>query len=416
MVVIGWLSGKRWDMSVRKRTWVSGGEEKSAWIVDYFDQAGVRRQETFLRKKDADTRWVEVRQEVREGTHTARAASITVAEAAELWLQAAKLEERERATLKQYRAHVDHHIAPLIGRAKLSDLTTPRIQRFADDLLAHRKADGDDEPLSRATARKMLASLKGIIKHAQRQGLIAKNPAQPVSIRISKRGTVKLRAGRDFPDKGEINAILKTVTGRWRPLIVAAIFTGLRSSELRGLRWEDVDLDAKVLHVHQRADAWGTMGAPKSEAGERTIPLVPMVANALKEWKLTCPRRDRGKKSKGNPGILDLVFPNGEGNVESHSNICHRGFYPLLVKAGLTEDGGQKDADGRPILRAKYGFHTMRHFFASWLLDQGFSLKKAQAMLGHATMAMTADTYGHLLPDLENDAAKMDAGVLALVQ
>jgi integrase len=407
MAVIAWLSGKGWDMSVRKRTWVSGAEAKSAWIVDYFDQAGVRRQETFLRKKDADARWVEVRQEVRDGTHTARAAS--VAEAAELWLQAAKLDERERATLKQYRAHVDHHIVPLIGRAKLSDLTAPRIQRFADDLLAHRKADGDDEPLSRATARKVLASLKGIIKHAQRQGLIAKNPAQPVSIRVSKRGTVKLRAGRDFPDKGEINAILKTATGRWRPLIVAAIFTGLRSSELRGLRWEDVDLDAKLLHVHQRADAWGTMGAPKSEAGERTIPLTTQVINTLREWKLTCPRRDRGKK-------LDLVFPNGAGNVESHSNICHRGWYPLQIAIGLTRDSGRMDAAGQPVRRAKYGFHTLRHFFASWLLAEGFSLKKAQGMLGHATMAMTADTYGHLLPDLENDAAKMEAGALALVK
>jgi len=66
--------------------------------------------------------------------------------------------------------------------------------------------------------------------------------------------------------------------------------------------------------------------------------------------------------------------------------------------------------------RGEVGRNTLRHFFASWLLAEGFSLKKAQAMLGHATMAMTADTYGHLLPDLENDAAKMAAGELALVQ
>jgi integrase len=79
-------------------------------------------------------------------------------------------------------------------------------------------------------------------------------------------------------------------------------------------------------------------------------------------------------------------------------------------------ESGEIDGEGDPILRARYGFHTLRHFFASWLLDQGFSLKKAQGMLGHATMAMTADTYGHLLPDLENDAAKMEAGALALVQ
>jgi integrase len=73
------------------------------------------------------------------------------------------------------------------------------------------------------------------------------------------------------------------------------------------------------------------------------------------------------------------------------------------------------DAEGKPILRAKYGFHCLRHFFASQLLAGDFSLKRAQGLLGHSTMAMTADTYGHLLPDLENDAAKMEAGQLALV-
>jgi integrase len=392
-------------MSVRKRTWTSGGETKTAWIVDYFDQGRVRRQETFTRKKDAEARWLEVGQEVRDGTHTARATSLTVAEAAELWLQAAKLDERERSTLVQYGVHVTHHIKPLIGRAKLSDLTTPRVQRFADDLLTRNKV-GTDEPLSRSTARAVLTSLKSIIKNAQRQGLIAKNPAQPVTIRVSKRGTTKIKAGRDFPSKAEINTILKAASGRWRPLIVVAIFTGMRASELRGLRWEDVDLDKKLLHIQQRADAWGVMGAPKSEAGERTIPLTTMVVNVLKEWKLACPRRDRGKKGESDPGVLDLVFPNGLGKVEPHTNVCKRGWYPLLIKAGLTDDTG----------KAKYGFHTLRHFFASWLLAEGFSLKRAQGMLGHATMAMTADTYGHLLPDLENDAAKMEAGALALVQ
>jgi integrase len=394
-------------MAVRKRTWVSGGEEKSAWIVDYFDQDHVRRQETFALKKEADARWIEVGHEVREGTHTARSSSVRVSEAAELWLQAGKLARRERSTIEQHRGHIDHHIAPLIGRVKLADLSTPRVQRFAEDLLKQPKADGSDETLSKSTARKVLASIKGIIRHAQRQGLIAKDPTGPVSIKVPKRGTMKIRAGRDFPSKAEINLILKSASGRWRPLIVTAVFTGARSSELRGLRWEDVDLDAKLIHINQRADYWGIMGALKSEAGERTIPMTPMVANTLKEWKLACPRQD---------GALGLVFPNGLGKVESHANFCNRGWYPMQIEIGLTKDTGEIDGEGKPILRAKYGFHTLRHFFASWLLAEGFSLKKTQGMLGHATMAMTADTYGHLLPDLESDAAKMEAAALALVQ
>jgi integrase len=309
---------------VRKRTWTSGGEEKSAWIVDYFDLDGVRRQKTFPHKKTADSYLTTVRHEIAAGTHTAPSASVTVAQAADLWLKAGKLNGLERSTLKSYHAEVRHHIVPLLGRVKLADLSTPRIQRFADALIERPMASDSAQKLSRSMARKVLSSLKGILREAQRQGLLAKDPARPVSIRVSNRGVTKVHAGQDFPRKDEANAILANASGRLRPLIVTAIFTGMRASELRGLRWADVDLDTKVIHVRQRADAWGTMGPPKSKAGERTIPLSPMVVNAQREWKLACPRRD---------GALDLVFPNSRGTVEHLANICNRQWYPLQRRA-----------------------------------------------------------------------------------
>src|SRR5712672_3747304 len=106
--------------SIRKRTWKSGGEEKTAWIADYFDQDGKRHIKTFSTKKTADAWLVTTRGEVSRGVHTPENASITVAEAAELWIGRAELERLERSTLKQYRAHVMLHINPLIGREKLT--------------------------------------------------------------------------------------------------------------------------------------------------------------------------------------------------------------------------------------------------------------------------------------------------------
>jgi integrase len=101
--------------------------------------------------------------------------------------------------------------------------------------------------------------------------------------------------------------------------------------------------------VHQRADRYHKIGRPKSEAGERTVPLPPPVLNALREWKLGCPK-----------GELGLAFPSPSGNIESHSNILARGFVPAQVKAGLTVDG-----------KAKYtGLHALRHFFASWCINR----------------------------------------------
>ena len=105
-----------------------------------------------------------------------------------------------------------------------------------------------------------------------------------VKIKSDTREAAKgpLRPGVDFPTMAELNALIDNASGRLRPFIVTAIFTGMRLSELRGLRWSDVDLHAGVIHVRQRANAWGTMGPPKSRAGKRDIPLAPIVINTLR--------------------------------------------------------------------------------------------------------------------------------------
>jgi integrase len=377
---------------VRKREWTNKMGVQSAWVADYFspDKDGTQERhiKTFRTKKEA-TEWLVAAQgEVARGVHTPENASITVAEAAEIWIQKGELEKLERSTLRQYRSHADLHIktSPRIGNEKLARLSTPLIEAFRDDLL---------KKCSRPMARKVLASLKSILGEAQRRGLVAHNAAQPVRVDLKKRDQGKLVVGRDIPSKEEIQTILATATGRWRPLFVTAVFTGMRASELRGLIWDDVDFDRKVVHVRQRANLWGEIGAPKSAAGDREIPMSPMVVNVLREWKLACPR-----------GELGLAFPNGAGRVEAHSNLATRGFNALQIAAGIV------GADGAP----KYSPHSLRHFFASWAIEQGFSPKRLQALLGHSSIQMTFDRYGHLFPSLEDDHAKFAAGELSLAR
>ena len=159
---------------------------------------------------------------------------------------------------------------------------------------------------------------------------------------------------------------------------------------MRGLRWADVDLKAGELHVRQRADRYNAIGPPKSAASERSTPLLPMVVNALREWKLACPKSE-----------LDLVFPTRRGRVDSLANIVKRGWMPVQIAAGVVTPSG----------KAKYsGLHTLRHFFASWCInrraDGGLELplKVAQDRLGHASIQITADTYGHLFPRMDDSA------------
>jgi len=381
----GRREGLSWMATVRKRTWQSGGEIKTAWIADYFDQDGKRHIKTCGTKKEADAFLIQARHEVGRGVHAPESTSITVAEAAALWISKSELEKLERSTLREYRNHVRLHINPIIGEIKLARLSTPAIEAFRDELL---------KKGSRAMARKVLTSLKSILREAQRRGLAAQNTAQPVRIDVKKRDKRKLAVGREIPSNEEVQTILSRADGRWRPLLVTAIFTGMRASELRGLTWDDVDFGRKVVHIRQRANLWCEIGAPKSAAGNREIPMSPMVVNALREWRLVCPK---GKER--------LVFPNGAGNVESHANIANRGFYGLQTEAGIVDTAG----------KAKYGMHALRHFFASWAIERGFSPKRVQTLLGHSSIQMTFDVYGHLFPSLEDDHAKFAAGELAIV-
>ena len=382
-------------MAIRKRTWTSGGEERTAWVCDYQDQHGKRRLKTFKTKKAADSWATDALFQVKAGTHTPESTSITVAQAAEDWIKGVELEGRERSTIAQYRNHVDMHINPLVGNVKLAKLTAPGMEELRDRLL---------ERLSRATAKKVLSSIKALLKDAQRRGHVSQNVAQGVQIRMDKRHKRKIEVGVDLPTKDEVRDILATVDGRWRPLLVTAIFTGLRASELRGLPWGAVDFKKKEISIRQRADRYNQIGSPKSHAGERTVPMSPMVVNALKEWKLACPKGD-----------LDLVFPNGVGNIEELGNIHRRGFGAVQEQCGMVVDTGRKDQDGEPIMRPKYGLHALRHFCASWMIEQGFPPKRLQAILGHSSILMTFDTYGHLFPNEEDDHAKLAAGELSLV-
>ena len=269
-------------MSVRKREWVTArGEAKSAWVVDYTDQGGKRRLKTFTRKKDADAFAATATVEVREGTHTAASASVTVAGAAKDWLAAAEEAGLERATRDQYRQHVDLHIVPLIGRTKLSGLTVPGIRDFESKLRGARAASE-----AMVTRRCSDASLSSILSDAQERGRVARNVVRemrgrrkPGKERAEGRRKGKLKVGVDIPTPDEVRVILGAATGRWRPLLLTAVFTGLRASELRGLRWENVDFDARARCTSASAPiATTTIGRPKSEAGERTVPMTPMLA------------------------------------------------------------------------------------------------------------------------------------------
>jgi integrase len=397
-------------MSVRKRTWTTArGEVHTAWVACYADSGGVQRLKTFARKRDADAFHSTAKVEVEKGAHVPDSQSITVERAAEAWIANGVAEGLETTTIDQRNQHVNIHILPELGRLKLTKVSVGTVRGFRNKL----REKGNSE----AMVKRIMVSLGSIFGDAVETGKASRNPVRDLKSRKrngTERHQRRLETGVDIPLPGEIKAVLKAATGRWRPFLMTAALTGLRASELRGLRWQDVDLDKGTLSVSQRADRYKEIGSPKSAAARRTVSLVPELVRALREWKLKCPKKD---------GRLWLVFPTGAGNIEDHTNIITRGWWPVQVAAGVVkpvldaEGRPARDEDGQPLIEAKYpGLHSLRHFFASWCLgpvkDGGRELqpKRVQVLMGHSSINVTLDLYAHLLPVVDEGAELRAAG------
>jgi integrase len=381
-------------MSVRKRQWTTGrGEAREAYVVAYScpdPKTGKLRRhiQTFERKKDAEAYEATVKVDVRKGIHVAPSRSPTVAEAADRWLAEVVGRGVERTTIEQYQQHTRLHILPLIGGARLAALTPDSVKSFRDRLIAK---------LSRPLARKVLISFQSLLRVSSYSHVGA-----GVSIKPDKRKR-RLEAGRDFPTSAEVTRLLSAAKDdpKRRAFLLVACFTGLRSSELRGLRWSDVDLKACEIHVRQRADHFNVIGTPKSDSSVRTIPLDrDVMVPALMGWKIKCPPSD-------------FVFPSSTGASEHHANVL-RGLVPIMVAAGVARTG----ENGEPT--HKYALHAFRHFFASWCINPkargGRELppKQVQYLLGHSSISMTFDVYGHLFP-AEGDRNELNAAVRSLI-
>jgi integrase len=270
----------------------------------------------------------------------------------------------------------------------------PAVKLFAEQLVLSGR--------SRAMAGKILSTLRMILTDAQGRGLVGQNVAKGVKLAVSKRHKKNVAV----PARSDLKAMLETAEAKFPdfyPLLLTAVFTGLRSSELRGLRREDIDLKGATISVEQRADAWGVIGSPKSAAGFRTIPVPPMLVAVLRVWLMRAPKSPLG-----------LAFPTSTGGVRLHSNMLNREFWPLQIAAGVAEPTGKKDADGNDILKARVGFHGLRHAAASAWINQRVDLKRLMTWLGHSTIQMTMDTYGHLIADDAADAAIAAAAEAAL--
>jgi integrase len=324
-----------------------------------------------VRKRD------ELRRQLRLGVDLTAPPRTLAAWLAE-WLQDVKAHDDTRpSTLRRYREVVDHHLIPTLGNVMLDKLTARQVQRFLTSLKA--KA-------APATIVKVHGVLRVALSDAERMDLVPRNvakAAKPPSLSRSERRALTYE---------EAGALLSAIAGdRLEPLFVVLLATGLRRGEVLGLRWADIDLDAEVLHVRQtlqRVNGCLTIVPPKTHRSARPLPVSKLAAGALTQQRA----RQEEERLRAGEAWHDLgfAFASVIGTPMEPRNVNRR-FEQLRSRAGLS------------WLR----LHDLRHAFATFLLDDGVELRTVMELLGHSTIRLTADTYGHVLPARAREAASV---------
>lgn len=303
---------------------------------------------------------------------------LTLATHVERWLDDVVKPSVRPRTTKGYRDIARLHILPTLGRMKLAQLQPNHIQALYGKLT--------EAGLSAKTVRNVHAVLRRSLNQAVDWYLVPRNVvtlAHPP--RVERHEVVALT-----PE--QVRQLLDYVRGgRWEPLVATALATGMRQSELLGLKWGDVDLNAGTVRVQRQLGRDGTFAEPKTAKGRRTIDLPTVRVASLREHK----RQQNEERLLVGPDWVhnNLVFCTHQGKPLSQRNVL-RAFKLILDRAGLPD----------------VPFHALRHTSATLLFLKGEHPKVVQERLGHSTIAMTLDIYSHLIPGMGRAAAdKLDA-------
>jgi integrase len=349
-----------------------------------------RRQRFTVRGTRRDAQRV-LRETLRQRDHGIAVSpdKITVGEWLTSWLARHEAEGHiGPRTADVYRQIVRGHLVPALGRLRLQELRPDHIANAKARWLSGEGSTAK-APLAGATVHKILVVLRRGVSDAVAGGLIPRNPLDAVSA-----PSVKARTERRALSEEEIAALLSAAQGsRYDTPIRFTVATGLRQSELLGLRWEDVNFDAAVINVRQTLCYVGGRSfftSPKSERSRRVIELSTATVKLLRAHY----KQQAEHRLKLGPVWHDhgLVFPSLVGTPWL-ARPFYRGYRAIVAKAEI------EDADA-------VNWHTLRHTAGSQWLKHQADIFSVSRRLGHASAAFTMDVYGHLLKGQQAQAAQ----------
>ena len=357
--------------------------EAFVWLPH--DRVKVRK--TFARLDEAKSWRTDALKAVKDGKISAPS-KLTVREVADAWLMQAKNGEAltrsgsryKPAVLREHERTLNQHVYPTLGAVRFANLRRRDVQKLVDQLVG--------KGLSGSTVRNVVMPLRVICRRAIEDDDLALNPTQ--NLRLPQGAGVRERAAT----AEEAAELLEALPAEDRTLWACAFYAGLRRGELRGLRWQDVDETAGVIHVRCGWDDVEGEIPTKSRKGQRDVPLTGALRLILLEHKALTGRR-----------VADLVLGRTGSEPFTPTHIRKR-----ALKAW--EAANVKRTETKQPLLVPITLHECRHSYVSMMADAGFSLDRIGDYVGHTSAHMTG-RYRHLLKGHEVEAADILDAYLA---
>lgn len=351
-----------------------------------------RRRSGFATKGGAETELAKVLVDVDAGTYVKPTELTLGAYLTDRWLPATAPPHVAFQTWDDRRRNLENHVVPRLGTVVLQDLTPDQLNRMYAELLKDGRLRGESG-LSPTSVRRIHAMLRKALNDAVRWGLVRRNvvlladPPPARAERAARRRSMQTWCPEELQRFLALTAVHE-LNAAW---FVAAT-TGLRRSELLGLHWQTVDLGRAVITVRATVipvdeDGYGLEDNQKSTASARSIHLDRRTMHVLRQ------QRDEHERIRDEVGRRwnerDLVFPDTDGTVRNPQGVSHA-FDRAVARHGLR----------------RIRFHDLRHTHATLLLKAGVNPKVVSERLGHSSVAFTLDTYAHVMPGMQPEAAE----------
>lgn len=355
-------------------------QRKGAWWL-YIDFQGQRRARRVGDRKAAELAATKIRAKLAEGdlsslSKSAPSIGVTFSQYAETWLTVTAGQTCKFTTSRVYASNLTKHINPAIGSKALKDIVRADLRI----LIASCRAKG----LSPKSIENVSRTVSSILTQAVEDGHLTGNPAFRLGKHIRQGDHMKPEI-RPFTreEAAAFLAVAKDSAPREYPLFMTALRTGMRLGELLGLEWGDIDFAGRFIEVRRNRVA-GRVTTPKSGKGRR----IDMSSQLTEILRGLLTHRKEERLKRGWSELPDAVFCTEGGTPLDGDNLRHRVFYKTLDRAGLR----------------RIRFHDLRHTFATLLIQNGESLAYIRDQLGHSSIQITVDTYGHLVPGANRQA------------